>query len=72
MHAKVFKRESKTNNEHTVAVLCQRDDFILLYHFFNFYVFHHHAYPGTTLIKNGSSFLPPRLFWAIRLFGREE
>ena len=29
MHAKVYKRESKANNEHTVAVLCQRHDFIL-------------------------------------------
>ena len=28
--------------------------------------------PGTTLIKNGSSFPPPRLFRAPRLFGREE
>ena len=34
MHSKVFERESKTNNEHTVAVLYQRHDFILLYHFF--------------------------------------
>ena len=37
MQAKVFDRESKTNNEHTVAVLCQRHDFILLYHFFDFF-----------------------------------
>ena len=44
IHAKVSKRESKTNNEHTVGVLCQRDDFIMLYHFFYFYVSHHHAY----------------------------
>ena len=45
MHAaKVFERESKTNNELTVANLCQRDDFILLKHFFDFYVSHHHAY----------------------------
>ena len=28
--------------------------------------------PGTTLIKNGSSFPPPCLFQATRLFGREE
>ena len=28
--------------------------------------------PGTTLIKNGSSVPPPRLFRATRLFGREE
>ena len=28
--------------------------------------------PGTTLIKNGSSLPPPRLFWATRLFGSEE
>ena len=28
--------------------------------------------PGTTLIKNGSSFPPPRLFRATRLFRREE
>ena len=28
--------------------------------------------PGTTLIKNGSSFPPPRFFRATRLFGREE
>ena len=28
--------------------------------------------PGTTLIKNGSSFPPPYLFRATRLFGREE
>ena len=28
--------------------------------------------PGTTLIKNGSSFQPPRLFRATRLFRREE
>ena len=32
--AKVFGRESKTNNGHTVAVLCQRHDFVLLYHLF--------------------------------------
>ena len=36
MHAKVFDRESKTNNKHTAAVLCQRHGFILLYHFFAF------------------------------------
>ena len=29
-------------------------------------------FPGTTLIKNGSSFPPPRLFRAPRLFWREE
>ena len=28
--------------------------------------------PGTTLIKNGSSFPPPRLFRATSLFGSEE
>ena len=39
MHAKVFKRESQTNNEHTVAVLCHKHDFILLHHFFDFFVF---------------------------------
>ena len=39
MQIKVFDRESKTNNEHTVAVLCQRYDFILVYHFFDFFVF---------------------------------
>ena len=39
MHATVFKRESQTNNEHTVAVLCQKHDFILLHHFFDFFVF---------------------------------
>ena len=27
------------NNEHTVAVLCQRHDFILLYHVFHVFVF---------------------------------
>ena len=43
MHAKVFKRKSKTNNEHTVAVLSQRDDFILLYLFF-LYAFYHDTY----------------------------
>ena len=37
MHAKVFERESKTNNEHTVAVLCQRHDFVLLHHFLYFF-----------------------------------
>ena len=36
LHAKAFERESKTNNEHTVAVLCQRHDFIPLYHFLIF------------------------------------
>ena len=36
MHAEVFERESKTNNKHTVAVLSQRPDFILLYYFFVF------------------------------------
>ena len=36
MHAKVFEKESKTNNEHTVAVLCQRHDYIPWYHFFIF------------------------------------
>ena len=44
MHAKLFKRESKTNNGQNAVVLCQRHDFILLYHFFDFYVSHHHAY----------------------------
>ena len=39
MQAKVFERQSKTSNEHTVAVLCQRHDFILLYHFFHFFNF---------------------------------
>ena len=39
MHATVFKRESQTNNEHTVAVLCQKHDFILFHHFFEFFVF---------------------------------
>ena len=39
MQEEVFDRESKTNNEHTVAVLCQRNYFILLYHFFDFFVF---------------------------------
>ena len=111
MHAKAFERDSKTNIEHTVAVLCQRHDFILLNHFFDYVFFlirnfnsfyssfyyrnwpensHHHAYsrqqahkewlifpsitliPGTTLIKNGSSFPPPRLFRATCLFRREE
>ena len=91
-----------TNNEHTVGVLCQRHDFIVLYHFLYFFGFlvrnlksfcssfhycnwpensSHHAFsrhhinyewlifrtttliPGTTLIKNDSSFSPPRLFW---------
>ena len=32
------------NNKHTVAVLCQRHDFIILYNFFDFYVSRHHAY----------------------------
>ena len=39
MHKKVFEREPKTNNEHTVAVLCLRHDFILLHHFLDFFVF---------------------------------
>ena len=39
MDAKVFERESKTNNEHTVTVLCQRHGFILLYHFIVFFCF---------------------------------
>ena len=39
MHAKVFERESKTKNEHTAPVLCQRHDFIVLHHFFGFFVF---------------------------------
>ena len=39
MHAKVFERESKTNNEHTVAVLCPRHDFILLHHFFLIFLY---------------------------------
>ena len=92
MHAKVFKREWKTNTEHTVAVLYQRHDFILLYHFFilcflirNFNSFcsffitvtdlriiTNMLIPGNMLIKNGSSFPPPRLFRATRLFGRED
>ena len=38
MHAKVFERESKTNNEHSVAVLFQRHDFIILHHFFLFFL----------------------------------
>ena len=37
MHAKVFERESKTNSEHTAAVLCQIHDFVLLHHFFFFF-----------------------------------
>ena len=36
---KSIQREWKKNNEHTVAVLYQRHDFILLYHFFDFFVF---------------------------------
>ena len=32
--SKSIERESKTDNEHTVAVLCQRHGFVLLYHFF--------------------------------------
>ena len=28
-----------TNNEHTVGVLCQRHDFIVLYHFIYFFLF---------------------------------
>ena len=39
MHTKVFKRESQANNEHTVAVLCEKRDFILLHHFFYFLYF---------------------------------
>ena len=39
MHAKVFRRESQTNNEHTVVVLCQKHDFILLHHLFDVFVF---------------------------------
>ena len=39
MHAKVFKRESQTNNAHSVVVLCQKHDFILLHHFFDFFRF---------------------------------
>ena len=39
MHTKLFKRESQTNSEQNVAVLCQKHDFILLHHlifvFFN-------------------------------------
>ena len=30
-------RKRIENNEHTVAVLCQRHDLILLYHFFIFF-----------------------------------
>ena len=37
MQAKVFDRESKTNNEHAVAVLCQRHGFIIIYHFFHYF-----------------------------------
>ena len=80
LHAKAFERESKTNNEHTVAVLCQRHDFILLHHFFDFLIHFVLLFitvtgvkilttmliPGTTLIKNGSSFPPPRLLRAPR------
>ena len=86
MHAKVFEKESKTNNEHIVVVLCERHDFILLYHFliflfFNWTLIHFvllfitvtalkilttMLIPGTTLIKNGSSFPPPRLLRAPR------
>ena len=39
MPAKVFERKSKTYNEHTVAILCQRHDFILLHHIFDFLAF---------------------------------
>ena len=39
MQAKVFNRELKTDNEHTAAVLCQRHDFIFLYHFLIFLFF---------------------------------
>ena len=51
MHAKVFERESKRNNEHTAAVLCQKHDFVHLHHFFFFFVFY-----LETLIHFGSSF----------------
>ena len=37
MHAKVTKTESQENNEHTVVVLCQKHNFILLHHFFDFF-----------------------------------
>ena len=47
VHAKLFARESKRNNEHTVAVLCKRHDFILLHNFFDFFWF---------LIRNFNSF----------------
>ena len=30
---KSIERESKKDNEHTEAVLCQRHGFVLLYHF---------------------------------------
>ena len=36
---KVFERESKAKNEHTLAALCQRHDFILFYHSFDFFDF---------------------------------
>ena len=36
MQAKVFERESKTSNEHAVAVSCQKHDFILLHHLLDF------------------------------------
>ena len=91
-HSKLWliKRESQTNNKHTVSVLCQKHDFILLHDFFDFLIgnlIHFFLLfiavtglkiitttliPGTKLMKNGSSFPPPRLLRAPRLFGREE
>ena len=40
--------------------------------FYSLKIFTTMLIPDNTLIKKGSSFPPPRLFWAPRLFGREE
>ena len=52
---KSIRKKSKTNSvvivdKQTVAVLSQRHDFVLLYHFFGFFVF---------LIRNFISFCSP-------------
>ena len=88
MHKSIRKR-IKTNNKHTVAVLCLRHVpflwffcFVIIRNFNSFCssfitvtglkILTTMLIPGTMLIKNGSSFPPPRLFRAPRLFGREE
>ena len=69
---KKCQQKMPTKNGHKICLRCKFESF-LDDHRADFYdLSNHHAIPGTTLIKNGPSFPPPRLFQAPRLFGTEE